>query len=82
MYLFLRKLTRKYELLCYNISMETKYQQFFFDLRGKMLSGILSYDEARKAADPIINEMNEKAAQVAKKYKKHAIKFNFANLTR
>jgi hypothetical protein len=62
--------------------MEMKYQEFFFDLRGKLLSGILSYDEARKAADPIINEMNEKAAQVAKKFNKRPIKFNFAHLTR
>ena len=62
--------------------MEMKYQAFFFDLRGKMLSGQVTYDEARKLAFPVINEMNEAAAMIAKKFHKKPIKFNFAHLTR
>jgi hypothetical protein len=62
--------------------MEAKYQQFFFDLRGKLLSGLLSYDEAKNLARPILDEMNIKGAMIAKKHGKHFTKFSYEKIIR
>ena len=69
-------------LLLYNGYMETKYQAFFFDLRGKLLCGIITREEAEKLSEPIIVEMNEKAKAIAKKYKKSPMKFTYSRIMR
>jgi hypothetical protein len=48
--------------------METSYKQFFFDLRGKLLTGQVTYDEAIKIVQPVLDEMNKKGELIAKKY--------------
>lgn len=58
--------------------METKYRQFFFDLRGKLLSGLITYEKAKEEAKPILEEMNKKVAEIAKK---HNRKPRFFDLT-
>jgi hypothetical protein len=62
--------------------METIYQKFFFDLRGKLLSGLVSYDEAKSLAKPILDEMNIKGAMIAKKHGKHFTKFSYEKIMR
>jgi hypothetical protein len=49
--------------------MET-YKQFFFDLRGKLLTGQITYDEAIELAKPVLDEMNAKGEMIAKKHGK------------
>ena len=62
--------------------MNTDYRQFFFDLRGKYLAGIISYDEAKELAKPILEEMNIKGKEIAKKYGKKFIKFTLTGFMR
>lgn len=51
-------------------------------IRGKMLKGIISYDEAKVEAKPVIDEMNARAKVVAKKYNQRAPVFTFASIMR
>lgn len=51
-------------------------------IRIKMLKGQISYDEAKKEARPVIDEINRLAAEIAKKYNKKPQKFNFTELMR
>lgn len=62
--------------------METKYQQAIFDIRGKLLSGILSYDQAKLEATPVIEEMNRIGKEIAKRFKKKFYPFTFTGLMR
>ena len=50
--------------------METTYRQFFFDLRGKLLTSQITYDQALELAKPILVEMNKKGEIIAKKHGK------------
>ena len=52
------------------------------EIRTKLNLGLLSYDEAKQAAKPIIDEMNEKAREVAKKYNQRHRNFTFISLMR
>lgn len=52
------------------------------EIRNAMLSGLLSYDEAREKAQPIIDEMNKRGREIAAKYGKRFRGFSFASLMR
>lgn len=52
------------------------------EIRLAMFRGILSYDEARAKAEPIIDEMNRRGREIAKKYGKSFRPFSFAALMR
>jgi len=53
-----------------------------FDIRGRLLVGALSYEQAQKEAAPIIKSMNEKAKAIAKKHGKRFKGFSFSSLMR
>jgi hypothetical protein len=52
--------------------METtvEYRQFFFDLRGKLLTSQITYEQALEMAKPVLVEYNKKGEAIAKKYGK------------
>lgn len=62
--------------------MESKYRDFFYQLKLRFFAGLIDYNTAKKEAEPYINEMNDTAAKIAKKHGKKPIKFNFAGLMR
>jgi hypothetical protein len=62
--------------------MNTKYRQFFFDLRGRLLAGQISMEDAEREAAPTIAKMDASARMVAKKYGKRFAGFSFAALVR
>ena len=62
--------------------MKATYQQFFFDLRGKLITGQVTYDEAKELAKPILEEMNIQGAMIAKKHGKHFTKFSYEKIMR
>lgn len=51
-------------------------------IRLAMFHGLLSYDEAKLEAKPIIDEMNRRGSIVAQKYGKKFRPFSFAALMR
>jgi len=51
-------------------------------IKLKMLSGVLTYEEAKKEAEPIINEMNQIAKKIAKKFGRKHFEFTFSGLMR
>jgi hypothetical protein len=57
--------------------METTYKQFFFDLKGRLLTGQVTYDQAIEIAQPILDEMNKKGEMIAKKYGKKYRKITY-----
>lgn len=59
-----------------------EYQTKINQIRGKMLRGELTYDEAKKEAQPIIDEMNKIGREIAAKYGKRHSNFTFAYLMR
>lgn len=59
-----------------------EYRNKINEIRSKMLSGVLSYDEAKAEAQPIIDEMNELGRKIAAKYGKKHTNFTFATLMR
>jgi hypothetical protein len=62
--------------------METTYRQFFFDLRGKLLTGMVTYDQAIEIAQPVLNEMNAKGEMIAKKHGKKYRKISYVSVLR
>lgn len=52
------------------------------EIRNEMLSGRLTYDEAKAKAQPIIDEINQKGREIAAKYGKKHHDFTFAYLMR
>lgn len=58
------------------------YRNIIGQIRGDMLKGIISYDEAKEKAKPYIDEMNKKAKEIAKKYNMRFKKFTFSELMR
>lgn len=58
------------------------YRNALQEIRCKMLRGLISYDEAKAEAQPIIDEMNKKGREVAKKYKQKFKGFTFSSLMR
>jgi hypothetical protein len=55
-----------------------KNQEAIADIQRRMASGELSYDQAKAEAQPIIDGINAKAAEIAKKYNLRAKKISFA----
>lgn len=51
-------------------------------IRQRMLSGEISYSEARTEAQPVINEINATSKRLAKKYGVPSGKVSFAALMR
>ena len=62
--------------------MNVEYRQYFFDLRGRILAGQISMDDAEKEAEPKMREMNAKGKEIAKKHGKRFHGFAFASLIR
>lgn len=52
------------------------------DIRNAMFRGDLAYDDAKKQAQPFIDEMNRRGVEIAKKYGKKHRPFSFASLMR
>ena len=52
------------------------------DIRTKLACGYIDYDQAKKEAQPLINEMNRLGMEVAKKFGKKFHKFTFVTLMR
>lgn len=52
------------------------------DIRRRMLSGKITYDEAKAEAAPLIAAINERSAAIAKKYNKRPTKLSFAAIMR
>jgi hypothetical protein len=61
---------------------EVTNREYFFDLRGRLLAGIISMDDAEWEAGPRIREMNKRASEIAKKHGKKFGGFFFAALVR
>jgi len=53
-----------------------------FDIRGRLLARIITYDQAKDEAGPVIDAMNEKASAIAKKHGKRFRGFSFSSLMR
>lgn len=62
--------------------MKIEYRQYFFDLRGRLLSGQIHMEEAELDAAPIIAKMNEEARKIANRHGKKFKSFSFAALVR
>lgn len=58
------------------------YRNKIQTIRLEMLHGIISYNEAKIKAKPIIDEMNKKGFEIAKKHGKRFTRFTFINLMR
>lgn len=58
------------------------YTIFFKELKMKLFSNIITYDQAAIKAKPILDEMNSKAVKIAKKHGKKPTKFTFAGMIR
>lgn len=52
------------------------------DIRRRMLRGDITYAEAKAEAEPIIEAIYEQSKIIAKKYKRRAVRLNFASLMR
>lgn len=53
-----------------------------YQIRFLLIGGHLTYDQAKAAAQPFIDEINTRAKTVAKKYGKKHIDFTFAAFMR
>jgi polyhydroxyalkanoate synthesis regulator phasin len=51
-------------------------------IRQAMLRGDITYEQARVQAQPIINQINAKSKEIAKKYNMSASKVSFAAMMR
>lgn len=52
------------------------------EIKYKLHIGIISYDEAKSRAKPLLKIMNEKALEIAKKYNIKPKKFTFSSFMR
>jgi len=53
-----------------------------FDIRGKLLVGALTYDQAKADAAPALESLNAKAKEIAKKHGKRLRPFTFSQFMR
>lgn len=60
------------------VTNQTKIQ----DIRRRMLTGAISYEQAKAEAQPIIDAINAKAVEVAKRHNVKPGKLNFAAVMR
>lgn len=58
------------------------YRGIMAKIKAEMLAGKLTVDEAMIKAQPFINEMNQKAAKIAKEYGKKHKPFTFGYIMR
>lgn len=58
------------------------YRNLLNNIRLQMIHGVITYDEAKVKAQPIIDEMNKKGLEIAKKHGMRFKKFTFTNLMR
>lgn len=59
-----------------------KNRDIILDIRNRLYWGVITYDEAKAEAEPIIEKMNERIAEIAKKHGKRPYKLSFAALMR
>ena len=59
-----------------------EYKDLLDVIRRDMINGVLTYEEAKEKAQPIIDEMNDLARGIAKKYGKKHQDFTFSKLMR
>lgn len=57
-------------------------QEQIADIKRRMSSGELSYEEAKAEAQPVIDRINAKAKELAKKYNKRPKLMNFSEIMR
>lgn len=62
--------------------MNKHYRQLLGDIKFKMQVGIIDYYQAKAEAEPIIEEMNIKGREIAKKFGQRFKPFTFAYLIR
>ena len=53
-----------------------------FDIRGRLLIGAITYEQAQSEAMPIIQEMNIEAKEIAQKHGRKFSGFSFSSLMR
>ena len=53
-----------------------------FDIRGRLLIGAITYEQAKNEAMPIIQEMNIEAKEIAQKHGRKFSGFSFSSLMR
>lgn len=51
-------------------------------IKAELLHGAITIDEAKEKAQPFLDEMNEKARKIAKKYKRRFRPFTYNNTIR
>lgn len=52
------------------------------DIKTKLACGYIDYEQAKKEAQPFIDEMNNKGMEIAKRFGKKFSKFTFVSLMR
>ena len=57
-------------------------REMIFDIRGRLLIGAISYDQAQNESAPYIEAMNAQAKAIAKKHGKRFTRFTFSSLMR
>jgi hypothetical protein len=58
------------------------YRSQILQIRSEMLRGRMTIEEAKKAAQPLIDEMNIKGEKIAKEHGRKFRKFTFGYLMR
>lgn len=53
-----------------------------YEIKMKLLSGLITYDEAKAQAKPFINALNEKGRQIAKKHGRRFVETTFSQQMR
>ena len=66
----------------FNMSNGEIYREKIKDIRARLMVGVIDYETAKAEATPIIAEMNEKGAAIAKKYGRRFRPFTFGYLMR
>jgi hypothetical protein len=56
--------------------------EVIFDIRGRLLAGVIGYDQARIEATPVIESMNKQGRAIARKHGKRFGGFSFSALMR
>lgn len=57
-------------------------QEKIADIKRRMVAKELSYEDAKLEAQPVIDRINAKAKELAKKYNKNAKKISFSEIMR
>lgn len=57
-------------------------REALYGIRDKLFYGEISYEEAKREAEPIIKSINKKAVELAKKYNMKPQLINFQSIMR